>query len=86
VCWWVLVHVALTHCPFLGFRPSGSNFITPGALLEPLVMGRLAGEQEPNEKNVLSMHHPSMIVHLWVLVHCGPQLPVAPGRRFAFAP
>jgi hypothetical protein len=23
------------------------------------------------KKNVLSMHHPSMVVHFWVLVHSG---------------
>jgi hypothetical protein len=35
-------------------------------------MGRLAREQEFNEKSVLSMHHSSMVVRLWVLVvHSG---------------
>jgi hypothetical protein len=36
------------------------------------VLGRLAREQELNEKSVLSMHHSSMVVRLWVLlVHSG---------------
>jgi hypothetical protein len=34
-------------------------------------MRRLAREQEPNEKSVLSMHHPSIAVCLWVVVHSG---------------
>ncbi len=43
-------------------------------ILEPSTMGRLGrggveGEQEPNEKNVLSMHCSSMVVLLWVLLH-----------------
>jgi hypothetical protein len=43
----------------------------PGTLLEPWAMRRLYGEQEPNEKSVMSMHHPSMVVCLWVLVYSG---------------
>jgi len=35
------------------------NFRTPGTLLVPLAMGRLAGEQEPDEKNC-PVHAPSI--------------------------
>ncbi len=34
-------------------------------------MRRLAREQVPNEKSYLSMHHPSIAVCLWVVVHSG---------------
>jgi hypothetical protein len=32
------------------------------------------GNKEPNEKRVLSTHHPSMVCALWMLFHSGPQL------------
>jgi hypothetical protein len=42
-------------------------------------MGRLAREQELDEKSVLSMHHSSMVVRLWVLVHSGKEQAVLMG-------
>jgi hypothetical protein len=48
------------------------DHFTRSTLLQPSIMRRLVGEQEPNEKNVMSTHHPSIVVHLWVFVHFGP--------------
>jgi hypothetical protein len=46
-------------------------------------MGRLAGEQEPNEKKgVLSMHHPSMVLLcLWVLDHSSKVIVTFPNNN-----
>jgi hypothetical protein len=48
-------------------------------------MGRLAGEQEPNEKKgVLSVHHPSMVLCLWVLDHSSRVIGTFPNNKKQF--
>jgi hypothetical protein len=42
------------------------------------------GGQEPNEKNVMSIHHPSMVVDLWALVHFGHLLIIYHIQFFCF--
>jgi hypothetical protein len=48
------------------------DHFTRSTLLQPSIMGRLVGEQEPNEKKCY-VHtpsiHPSIVVHLWVFNH-----------------
>jgi hypothetical protein len=42
------------------------------------------GGQKPNEKNVMSIHHPSMVVDLWALVHFGHLLIIYHIQLFLF--
>lgn len=51
---------------------SSKDHFTRSTLLQPSITGRLVGEQEPNEKNVMSTHHPFIVVHFWVFVHSSP--------------
>jgi len=54
--------------PFFYVKVRSSPILeTPGKLLEPLAMGRLARDYEPNRKKKSPVHapsiHPSMVEH-----------------------